>query len=80
MTHMGHYVQNTPAYFKSSTTFHSLSGHHILSQTVKVERINNLTLPLAGFAGSKCSCSRLSPLSYVSVLQKSARLYSKLRN
>jgi len=40
----GTHVQNTPAYFKSSTTFHSLSGHHILSQTVKVERINNLTL------------------------------------
>jgi len=39
-----HYVQNTSAYFKSNTTFHFLSGHHTLSQTVKVESIKNLTL------------------------------------
>ena len=41
---LGHYVQSSTAYFKSNTTFHFLSGNHILNETVKVECIKNLTL------------------------------------
>ena len=44
MPHTGALRPEHVSILQSNTTFHFLSGHHILSQTVKVECIKNLTL------------------------------------